>query len=120
MARSFIQAYALTVCFSALMCFVIALGLGLYDVVRITNPAFTIADQMLWQNDEHFLLYHPDKKDLPPLRLASLREEYRQMALTAERRGAQQRLVFVAIIAGIDVVVYAFHWRLGRGHESNR
>ena len=115
--RSWIQIYALTVCFATLMCLVVALGLGMYDVVRIALPAFTTQDSMLWRSDEHFLLYHPDKKVLPAAERAALRESDRQVAFEVERRSAQQRLTFIAIILVIDTVVYAIHWRIARRTE---
>ena len=115
--RSLIQLYALAVCFATLMCLVVALGLGIYDVVRIVAPAFTVQDSMLWRSDEHFLMYNPDKKDLPPDERAALREKYRLEALDTERHSAQQRLVFVAILLAIDAVVYAIHWSIARRTE---
>ena len=39
-------------------------------------------------------------------------------AVEAERRNAAQRLVFLGIIIGIDVVVYAIHWRIARKAEA--
>jgi hypothetical protein len=117
MPRSLIQLYALTVCFATLMCLVVVLGLGCYDLVRIAAPGFTVQEYMLWQSDEHFLTYHPDKKDLPEKERAVLREQYQLAALQSERRSALQRFVFVSIIATIDVVVYALHWRLARAAE---
>jgi hypothetical protein len=114
MGRSLIQLYALTVCFAALMCFVVALGLGLYDLVRITWPGFTVQEYLLWRSDEHYLMYYPDKRSLPAAEVALLREEAREQALAAERRSALQRLVLLAIIVGIDVVVYGIHWRIAR------
>ena len=42
MKKSILEIYALAVCFLALVCFVIALGLGVYDLIQIANPGFTI------------------------------------------------------------------------------
>jgi hypothetical protein len=118
MARSLIQLYALTVCFATLMCLVVALGLGIYDLIRIAAPGFTVPDYMRWQSDEDFLRYHPDKSELPEEDRAALREKYRQTALEVERRSALQRLVFVAIIVGINDVVYASHWLIAKSAET--
>lgn len=112
MGKSLLQVYALTVCFATLMCLVVALGIGIYDVVQVASPGFTVQEHMLWQSDEHFLLYHPDKKGLPPDELKSLREQHRQAAMETERRGALQSLVFMGIIIAIDVAVYAVHWTM--------
>ena len=42
MKKSILEIYALAVCFVALVCFVIALGIGVYDLIQIANPVFTI------------------------------------------------------------------------------
>jgi hypothetical protein len=118
--RSWIQIYALAVCFATLMCLVVTLGLGMYNVVRIVSPAFTTQDSMLCRSDEHFLLYHPDKKGLAAAERAALRESDRQVAFEVERRSAQQRLAFIAILLVIDTVVYAIHWRIARRTELQR
>jgi hypothetical protein len=112
MGRSLVQLYALAVCFTTLMCFVVALGIATYDVIQIASPAFTVPEYMAWQTDEQFLAWYPDKKDLPEIERTVLREQYRQNALDAERRSALQSLVFMAIILAIDSVVYRVHWRV--------
>ena len=42
MKKPILEIYALAVCFVALVCFVIALGIGVYDLIQIANPVFTI------------------------------------------------------------------------------
>ena len=42
MKKSILGIYALAVCFVALGCFVIALGIGVYDLIQIANPEFTL------------------------------------------------------------------------------
>ncbi len=120
MGRSLVQLYAVGVCFATLMCFVVSLGIGLYDGVQIVAPGFTVQNYMLWEDDEQFLTYYPDKKNLPEVERRALREQYRQNALESERRSSLQSLVFVAIIIGIDVVVYLVHWRIANKLEQQR
>lgn len=117
MGRSLIGFYALAVCFCTLMCLMIALGVGAYSVVRLAVPEFTIASSSLEISDQQFLIYYPDKKDLPAAERAKIREEQQRLAIQYERRSALQTLVWVAIIATIDGVVYALHWRLARRAE---
>lgn len=117
MSRSLIQTYGLAVCFSALMCLVVALGVAIYDIVQIAAPSFTVQQYDLWQSDDHYLSFHPDKKGLPPQEIARLRDAARQSALASERRNAMQSLLFTTIIILIDAVVYAIHWRLARRSE---
>jgi hypothetical protein len=117
MGRSIIQIYSLTVCFASLMCLVVTLGLASYDVVRITAPGFSVQDYMYWQTDDQFLIYYPDKKDLPEPERAVLRENYRRTALENERHAALQGLTFRAIIIGIDIVIFGVHWRIANRAE---
>ena len=42
MTRPSVETYGLAVCFTALLCFVIALGVGLYDLLQIASPEFTL------------------------------------------------------------------------------
>ena len=50
MKKSILEVYALAVCFVALVCFVIALGIGVYDLIQIAHPVFTIN---AYQYDRH-------------------------------------------------------------------
>jgi hypothetical protein len=120
MGRSLVQLYAVSVCFATLMCFVVALGIALYDVVQIAAAGFTVVNYMLWEDDEQFLAYYPDKKELPEAERRALRGQYRQDALELERRTALQSLVFMGIIIAIDVSVYLVHWRIATRLEQQR
>ena len=42
MKRSFVEIYGLAVCFVTLLCFVIALGVGIYDLLQVALPEFTL------------------------------------------------------------------------------
>ena len=42
MTRPSVETSGLAVCFTALLCFVIALGVGLYDLLQIAAPEFTL------------------------------------------------------------------------------
>ncbi len=70
MKKSILEIYALAVCFVALLCFVIALGIGVYDLIQITNPEFTINvyEYERHQSNEAFdtVRGSPGRADLPP------------------------------------------------------
>ena len=112
--RSFISIYALAVCFATLMCFVVALGIFLYDIVQIAAPSFTLAYYQPYQSNDAFRQNHPDKKDEPDNEVTRLRQQALDDAFNAERRTASQSAVFVFIILVINVVVFAVHWRIAR------
>ena len=42
MKKSSIEIYGLAVCFVTLLCFIIALGVGLYDLLQLAYPEFTL------------------------------------------------------------------------------
>jgi hypothetical protein len=96
---------------------VIALGVGLYDIVQMTAPAFTLQEFAYYHSNEQYLQYFPDKKGLPDDEVTRHRLETYQQALASERRSAQQSATFVLIILVIDAVVYLVHWRIARRAE---
>lgn len=110
-----IQVYALAVCFSSLVCLMIALGVGLYDGVQIANPGFTLPAgyEVYWSN-ESFVRMSPNRKEWAEAEVTRARRAALADALAAERRAAEQSGVFVLIVLTIDVVVFAVHWRLAR------
>lgn len=118
MGRSLIQVYALCVCFCTLMCFVVALGIGLYDVVQVAAPEFTMSwAHEMYRSADQYLAYYPDRKTLPPAEVERLRQAGYRDAVAAERRGAWQSLIFASVIVLIDVGVYAAHWRIARSRD---
>jgi hypothetical protein len=120
MGRSLIQIYALCVCFATMMCLIVALGVGLYDLVQVAAPEFTMQSLPYYHSNEQFLQYFPDKKDLPPGEVERARREMYRDAIVQERRGAMQSGVFAAIILVIDIVVFAVHWGIARKAERLR
>lgn len=112
--RSAVQVYALTVCFFTLMCFVVALGVGAYDVVQIAAPRFTMAWFGMYDSNAEFVAVYTDKKDLPEEEITRARKAMLEAGIDAERRSALQSLVFVAILLVIDAAVYAAHWGIVR------
>ena len=107
-----LQIYALMVCFATLMCFVIALGIALYDVVEISSPKITSTQLSWYSTTERYLHYHPDKKSLPAEEIETLRQMENSLIVESTRQAAMQSLVFASIILAIDVVVFAIHWRI--------
>jgi hypothetical protein len=117
MKRGLVEVYALAVCFVTLVCFVVALGIGIYDLIQIVNPPFTI-DSYTYdrhQSNEAFSKNWPKDKARPQAEeLTRLRKESYQAALRSEKRGAVQSLTMVFIIILIDVVVFIIHWYLAK------
>ena len=139
MKKPLLEIYALAVCFVALMCFVIALGIGVYDLIQIANPGFTINayEYDRHQSNEAFrnggmvgplafgsggatgeVIIEPGIPRGPTTPAAAevtrQREESYQAALRSERRRGMQGFLQVVIILVIDVLVFVPHWFLAR------
>ena len=125
MKKSILEIYALAVCFVALLCFVIALGIGVYDLIQIANPEFTLNayEYERHQSNEAFIGFQgraalgriapgipvgPNQR--PEEEVTQQREESFQTALRSERRRGMQSLIRIAIILVIDVLVFVPHW----------
>jgi hypothetical protein len=121
--KTILEIYALAVCFVAVVCFVVALGMALYSLVGIANPEFTLDSWKYEQhqtNDTFFNGPHgrvsPDEKRVRPSapELTRLRTESYAAAIAAERRENVQTLVKTLIVMAIDVLVFLGHWAIGR------
>ncbi len=120
--KSLLEIYALAVCFVTVVCFVIALGIGLYDLVELAYPEFSLSsyEYERHQSDEAFMRHWAkDKKRPAEGEVTKLREESFRTELRKEQRSAMQSLVQILIVLAIDVVVFFVHWRLAkRARES--
>ena len=132
MKKSILEIYALAVCFVALVCFVIALGIGVYDLIQITSPEFTINvyEYERHQSNEAFrgspgralrgiapgIPIEPTER--PEEEVTQQREESYQAALRSERRRGMQSLIQIGIILVIDVLVFVPHWLLARSRRA--
>jgi hypothetical protein len=100
--RTPIQIYALIVCFATLICFVITLGIAIYDVVQIAAPEFTYTPEP----------YISDALSTPGT------PEY-EKGVQDERKHAAQSLVQTSIILLIDLGVYVTHWKIANVKPTN-
>ena len=139
MKKSILEIYALAVCFVALVCFVIALGIGVYDLIQIANPVFTINayEYDRHQSNEAFRRFPglpgmvgfggatgevviepgiPVEPTTPAVEeeVTRQREESYQAALRSERRRGMQSFLRVVIVLAIDVLLFVPHWFLAR------
>ena len=128
MKKSILEIYALAVCFVALGCLVIALGIGVYDLIQIANPEFTLNayEYERHQSNQAFRGspgralrgFAPgipvEPRQRPDEEITQQREESYQAALRSERRRGMQSLIRIVIILVIDVLVFVPHWLLVR------
>ncbi len=135
MKKSILEIYAFAVCFVALVCSVIALGIGVYDLIQIANPEFTIPayEYERHQSNEAFRaplgLGMPlggrvpfgvapgipmEPTERPEEEVTQQREKSYEAVIRSEQRRAMQSLIQVVIVLVIDVLVFVPHWLLAR------
>ncbi len=129
MKKTVIEIYAMAVCFVAVVCLVISLGIGLYDLVEISNPEFTISsyEYKKHQSNESFLKGDcgkeketlvdkkiPTDEEITRQRLASF-----QNLIAIERRDAFQSLTLVSIILILNIILFFIHWRIAKRARNN-
>lgn len=130
MKKSLLEIYALAVCFTTIVCFIIALGFAIYDAIQIATPEFTLSSyeyKRHQNNDEFWKSYHcgyenrerqmqrPSEEILTQQRLESY-----PLVIKAERRDAFHSLTISTIILIINVVVFLVHWGIARrARETN-
>lgn len=134
MKRSVLEIYAFAVCFVTMICFAVALGLGIYGAIGIVSPAFTLSS---WEferhrtNDDFWRIGGMREGPIPPgqatkeverpseEKLSRERLESYSFVLLAERRNSMQTLTKAAIVMMINIVVFLLHWRLARQAKSH-
>lgn len=118
MKKSIIEIYALAICFVTVVCLVIALGVGIYDLVEIGNPEFTISsyEYKRHQSNESFIRKDCEKdKEIPSdEEITRQRLESYQHTLSIEQRNAFQSLTLVIIIVILGIIVFFIHWRIAK------
>lgn len=118
MKKSLLEIYALAVCFVTIICFAVSLGIGLYDVLEMSAPKFTLksADFERHQTNEAFTRgWNEEKrKKYTEEEIDGLREASYQVALAKEKRDAAQSLIRIIIIIFIDLVLFFIHWKIAK------
>jgi hypothetical protein len=123
MKKSILEIYALAVCFATIVCFVVALGIALYDVIQIANPEFTLnsneynrhqSNDAFWNSCDQYESKEKDKKRPTEDELTKRRMESYRQALQSERRDAFQGITKAIIVILIDIVFFFAHWRIAR------
>ena len=97
------------------MCFMVALGIAVYDVVELADPELTNGQLAAYATSERFVHSFPDKKQLPAARQEETRLFERAMYVESIRHAARQSLIFAGIVLAIDAVVFVLHWWVAGG-----
>ncbi len=131
MKKSKQEIYALAVCFVTIVCAAISLGFGIWGIIELTNPEFTMKSyeyERYQSNDKYFGGYSYRYGGSVDNNVKNLSEDEKsrrrladyKLALSAERRGGAQTIVRVLIINVINIIVFITHWIIARrARETN-
>ena len=123
MKKALLEIYALAICFVTIICFAVALGIGVYDILEMSKPELTLISHQYekHQTNEAFTRCWPKDKEIPTdSEITKQREESYKVVLEAEQRDAVQSFIRVLIVILIDMAIFFVHWRLARrSRESN-
>lgn len=132
MKKTAIEIYALLICFSAMICLSINVGLIIYNGVSLLNPSLIISDYKYQkhQNNDSFWdnksgvnsmqipnVFSPQQNDkLTPKRPITSELTRQRLAsykgvLNAEKRSAIRDLIFELIIVFVSSILFFIHWR---------
>jgi hypothetical protein len=123
MKKTLLEVYALAVCFVTITCFAISLGVGIYDVIELNAPEFTMksCDYEKHQTNENFSRNWDEEKrqKFSEERITKLREDSYQVAIEKEKRDAIQSLLQILIIISIDTIIFLIHWLIARKSRNS-
>lgn len=141
MSGQILRIYAMAVCFFSLMCGSIALGIGLFNIVKLAAPSATInpvsmqhlqSPEVFRQSPQvaarlrspaFFVPGQPfpgprdpvgEMEELSDEELEAMRVRQLEQAYDSHRFRARQGLIQQSIIVFISVVLFLLHWRLAR------
>ena len=118
------QVYFYVICAISIVIGMFYLGGGIYGVVKITSPEFTLP-QSQWRDIATFQGFKTDwekNKDTPILTDAELMvrwQDKKQIAIMGEKRGGKQNLLLMLICFIIVMPIFIIHWRLARRLKAN-
>ena len=113
------QIYAYAVCAIALGCGMIFLCVGIYGIVKIVAPEFTVP-QWEWKKVATFQSFKTDWETVegaPKLADEELKmrwQDKREIAIMSEKREGGQNLTYMLICFVIVIPIFIIHWRLAR------
>jgi hypothetical protein len=113
------QIYAYTVCVISLIVGVVYIATGIYGIVRIAAPEFTVS-QREWKTIATFQSFKTDwersekSSVLTDEELRVRWQDRRDVTLMGEKREGAQNLVNMLIALVIIAPVFLLHWRLAR------
>ena len=126
--RSFLELYALAVCFINVLTGSIAVGVIIYSMVSVIAPNLTLSgwEYARYQSNDNFIASRSDTKDLvskfknmSEQEVTRKREEAYLIVLNVERRESLQNIIRFVIIVLIQIILFHIHWKLAKKKRSS-
>ncbi len=107
------QIYLYLVCFASLIALVISAVIGIYSIIRISVPEFTMKSYD-WKKLESFEIYKWNYKSekIGDEELEKIYQKEKELAIKIERREAGRALIRSLLILAISLTIFLFHWRI--------
>ena len=126
--RTFLELYALAVCFINVLIGSIAVGVIIYSIVSIASPELTLPgwEYSKYQSNDEFLASRPDSenfsdkfKNMSEQEITRARKASYRIALKTEQRDGSQSIIRFSIILLIQIILFVIHWKLAKRKEIN-
>ena len=122
--RTFLELYALAVCFINVLIGSIAIGVIIYSIVSVVAPKLTLPswEYSKHQSNDEFIASRTDSenfsnKDMTEQEITRKRDESYRIALKAEHRDGIQSIIQFSIVLLIQIILFVVHWKLAKKKE---
>ena len=124
-----LEFYALTVCFTAVVCLVISAGIAGYAIVKVISPGTTLSSYIYERHQSNINFRSPEncpgadaiiEPHQSESELTKQRNESYEIELRGERRiGVQTLIESLMFILGSSIAL-VIHWRIARNARSGQ
>lgn len=121
MKKTFLEIYALAICFVIIICFSVTSAIAAYDILQLVKPELTLNawNYEKFQSNNNFCVNNTFANKAKCINInapevTKMRLETYAIALKTEQRNGLQSLIICCIILLINVIVFVPHWIIAR------
>jgi hypothetical protein len=127
--KSKLEIYALAVCFTAVVCLIISVGIAGYSIIRIIDPELTMTsynygkyqtNDQYWQSKRTCSKDEEKEKRPSDTELTNQRVEAFQVEIQNEKRASFQALIQSLIFIVVGATTLLIHWRLAKKARTDK
>lgn len=114
MKQAIIRLYAYLICFLTIVCGVVIIGAGVYNIIEITAPHQMLPENIRQdhQNNESFIHSHYKSnlyEYLTEMQITSQRQESLKEEIIGVRNNAVKGLMVILVLLLVDIGVFYIH-----------